>query len=260
MISSGSTGPPRRSSRSLPGGWRRNRLAWPSRPARSARSWPGCRSWWWRACGTVMRGCCWTRCSPGRWTRGCETRSSPRREAIRWRCWSCRGGCGPLSWRVDSGCPARLRCRGGSRRASSGSLTLCRPRPGAWCSSRRPIRSATSVLVWRAAERLGIGAGAATRAAEAGLLEFGAQVRFRHPLVRSMAYRSASLRDRQEMHRALAEVTDPQLDPDRRAWHWAQAVSGPDEDVAAELEHSAGRAQARGAWPRLPRSWSGRRC
>ena len=46
---------------------------------------------WWRACGTVMRGCCWTRCSPGRWTRGCETRSSPRREAIRWRCWSCRG-------------------------------------------------------------------------------------------------------------------------------------------------------------------------
>jgi len=116
------------------------------------------------------------------------------------------------------------------------------------------------VLVWRAAERLGIGAGAATPAAEAGLLEFGAQVRFRHPLVRSMAYRSVSLRDRQEMHRALAEVTDPQLDPDRRAWHWAQAVSGPDEDVAAELEHSAGRAQARGAWPRLPRSWSGRRC
>ena len=116
------------------------------------------------------------------------------------------------------------------------------------------------VLVWRAAERLGISAGAATPAAEAGLLEFGAQVRFRHPLVRSMAYRSASLRDRQEVHRALAEVTDPQLDPDRRAWHWAQAVSGPDEDVAAELEHSAGRAQARGAWPRLPRSWSGRRC
>jgi DNA-binding CsgD family transcriptional regulator len=102
------------------------------------------------------------------------------------------------------------------------------------------------VLVWRAAERLGIGAGAATPAAEAGLLEFGAQVRFRHPLVRSMAYRSASLRDRQQVHRALAEVTDPQLDPDRRAWHWAQAVSGPDEDVAAELEHSAGRAQARG--------------
>ena len=102
------------------------------------------------------------------------------------------------------------------------------------------------VLVWRAAERLGIGAGAITAAAEAGLLEFGTQVRLRHPLVRSMAYRSASLQDRREVHRALAEVTDPQVDPDRRAWHRAQAAPGPDEDVAAELERSASRAQARG--------------
>jgi DNA-binding CsgD family transcriptional regulator len=102
------------------------------------------------------------------------------------------------------------------------------------------------VLVWRAAERLGIGAAAATAAAEAGLLEFGAQVRLRHPLVRSMAYRSASLQDRQEAHRALAAVTDQQVDPDRRAWHLAQAASGPDEDVAAELERSASRARARG--------------
>jgi DNA-binding CsgD family transcriptional regulator len=101
-------------------------------------------------------------------------------------------------------------------------------------------------LVWRAAERLGIGAGAATPGAEAGLLEFGAQVRFRHPLVRSMAYRSASLRERQEVHRALAEATDPLADPDRRAWHLAQAAPGPDDDVAAELERSASRAQARG--------------
>ena len=102
------------------------------------------------------------------------------------------------------------------------------------------------VLVWRAAGRLGIGAGAATPAAEAGLAEFGAQVRFRHPLVRTLAYQSASLQDRQEAHRALAEVTDPQVDPDRRAWHQAQAAPGLDEDVAAELERSAGRAQARG--------------
>ena len=101
-------------------------------------------------------------------------------------------------------------------------------------------------LVWRAAERLGIGAGAATPGAEAGLLEFGAQVRFRHPLVRSTAYRSASLRERQEVHRALAEATDPLADPDRRAWHLAQAAPGPDDDVAAELERSASRAQARG--------------
>jgi DNA-binding CsgD family transcriptional regulator len=102
------------------------------------------------------------------------------------------------------------------------------------------------VLVWRAAERLGIATEAATPAAEAGLLEFGARVRFRHPLVRSAAYRSASLQQRQDLHRALAEVTDPKTDPDRRAWHRAQAAPGPDEDVAAELEHSAGRAQARG--------------
>jgi DNA-binding CsgD family transcriptional regulator len=101
-------------------------------------------------------------------------------------------------------------------------------------------------MVWLAAGRLGIGTVAATPAAEAGLLEFGTRVRFRHPLVRSAAYRSASLQDRQVVHRALAEVTDPQADPDRRAWHLAQAASGPDEDVAGELERSAGRAQSRG--------------
>ncbi|MDX6562944.1 MAG: hypothetical protein QOD65_2758, partial [Gaiellales bacterium] len=102
------------------------------------------------------------------------------------------------------------------------------------------------LLVWRAAERLGIGTDAATPAVDAGLIEFGARVRFRHPLVRSAAYRSASVQERQDAHRALAEVTDPEVDPDRRAWHRAQAAPGPDEDVAKELERSAGRAQARG--------------
>ena len=102
------------------------------------------------------------------------------------------------------------------------------------------------VLVWRAAGRLGIAADAATPAADAGLLEFGTWVRFRHPLVRSAVYRSASAQDRQDVHRALAEVTDPEIDPDRRAWHRAQAAPGPDEQVAGELEFSAGRAQARG--------------
>jgi DNA-binding CsgD family transcriptional regulator len=102
------------------------------------------------------------------------------------------------------------------------------------------------VLVWRAAGRLGIGAAVARPVAEAGLAEFGARVRFRHPLVRSAAYRLAADRDRQEAHRVLAEATDPDADPDRRAWHRAQAAAAPDEDVAVELDRSAGRAQARG--------------
>jgi DNA-binding CsgD family transcriptional regulator len=106
--------------------------------------------------------------------------------------------------------------------------------------------SGDPMLVWRAAGRLAIGAGAAGPAADAGLAEFGARVRFRHPLVRSAAYRSASVQARQELHGALAEVTDPAADPDRRAWHRAQAAPGPDEEVAAELEQSAGRAQRRG--------------
>jgi len=101
-------------------------------------------------------------------------------------------------------------------------------------------------LVWRAAAKLGIPARAATSAVEAGLVEFGTRVRFRHSLARSAAYRSASLPDRQEAHGALAEATDAGLDPDRRAWHRAQAAAGPDEEVAAELERSADRAQRRG--------------
>jgi len=106
--------------------------------------------------------------------------------------------------------------------------------------------SGDPVLMWRAAGRLAIGAGAARPAEEAGLGEFGARVRFRHPLVRSAAYRSASVQTRQELHGALAEVTDPAVDPDRRAWHRAQAAPGPDEEVATELEQCAGRAQRRG--------------
>jgi DNA-binding CsgD family transcriptional regulator len=100
------------------------------------------------------------------------------------------------------------------------------------------------VLVWRAAGRLGIGVQAA--ADTDGLLAIGARATFRHPLVRSSVYRAASPEDRQAVHRALADATDPEVDPDRRAWHLAQATPGVDEGVASELERSAGRAQARG--------------
>jgi DNA-binding CsgD family transcriptional regulator len=100
------------------------------------------------------------------------------------------------------------------------------------------------VLVWRAAARLGIGVQAA--AETDGLLRIGTRVTFRHPLARSAVYRAASPEDRQAAHRALANATDPQVDPDRRVWHLAQATAGFDENVASELERSAGRAQARG--------------
>jgi DNA-binding CsgD family transcriptional regulator len=107
-----------------------------------------------------------------------------------------------------------------------------------------PLGDAT--LLWRAAARLGIDVDAARPAEAAGLVEFGVRVRFRHPLVRSAACRGASAADLQESHRVLAEVTDSELDPDRRAWHLAQAAGGPDEAVATELERSATRAHGRG--------------
>ena len=102
------------------------------------------------------------------------------------------------------------------------------------------------VLLWRAVERLGITGAALEPAGSVGLIEVDSRVRFRHPLVRSAAYRSAMPEERRKVHRALSEATDAQADPDRRAWHLAEATAGPDEDVAVELEQAAGRAQARG--------------
>jgi RNA polymerase sigma factor (sigma-70 family) len=103
-------------------------------------------------------------------------------------------------------------------------------------------------LLWRAARQLGIPDAAAHTVESDGLLTLDGAVTFRHPLVRSAVYGAAEPNERREVHRALADATDPRLDPERRAWHRAQAAAAPDEDVAAELERSAERAQARGGF------------
>ncbi|HEY2436105.1 MAG TPA: ATP-binding protein, partial [Solirubrobacteraceae bacterium] len=102
------------------------------------------------------------------------------------------------------------------------------------------------LLLWRAAERLGIEPAAAAGAEAEGLLAISERVTFRHPLARSAVYRSSTVQDRRAVHRALADAIDREVDPDRRAWHLAAAAAGPDENVALELERSARRAQARG--------------
>jgi DNA-binding CsgD family transcriptional regulator/tetratricopeptide (TPR) repeat protein len=104
------------------------------------------------------------------------------------------------------------------------------------------------VLVWRAAEQLGVGIEAAAPATNEGLCALGASLRFRHPLVRSAVYRAASVEARRTVHRALADATDPEIAPDRYLWHRALAAAGCDEELAAELERLASRAQERGSW------------
>jgi hypothetical protein len=107
-------------------------------------------------------------------------------------------------------------------------------------AAAEPVGDTT--LLWRAVGRLGLTADAAGPAETAGLIDFGALVRFRHPLVRSTVYQAAPAPDRREVHLALAEATDPEADPDRRAWHRAHAASGLDEPLADELQRSAVRA------------------
>ena len=137
---------------------------------------------------------------------------------------------GPLAGRIEQSFLRRF----GSLPPDSQRLVLT--------AAAEPVGDVT--LLWRAAERLGVGADAVAPAEAAGLIELGTRVRFRHPLVRSAVYRAAALHDRQEVHRALAEATDPEADPDRRAWHRAHAAAGLDEAVAGELERSADRARA----------------
>jgi len=101
---------------------------------------------------------------------------------------------------------------------------------------------------WRAAEDLGIDPEAAGLSAVERLVSWAPQIQFRHPLMRSAAYYAARITARRRVHAALAAASDPERDPDRRAWHRAQAAAGPDEQVAKELEQSADRASARGGW------------
>jgi DNA-binding CsgD family transcriptional regulator len=103
-------------------------------------------------------------------------------------------------------------------------------------------------LIRRAAGRLGIPETTAAAVESEDLLAFGHKVVFRHPLVRSAVYQASGVKERRDVHRALAEATDPKIDPDRRAWHRSQAAATPDEEVAAELQRSAARAQARGGF------------
>ncbi|MEU4674755.1 AAA family ATPase [Amycolatopsis sp. NPDC023774] len=103
-----------------------------------------------------------------------------------------------------------------------------------------------AALLWRAAERLGVGVDAASPAEIADLVSIGRRVRFRHPLVRSAVYRTASLSDRRRVHAALADSIHPQVDDEHRAWHRGQSATGPDESIAADLEHAAARARGRG--------------
>ena len=112
------------------------------------------------------------------------------------------------------------------------------------------------VLMWRAARRLGIGMAAA--ADTDGLLAIGTRVTFRHPLVRSSVYRTASSKERQAVHRVLADATDPEVDPDRRAWHLAQATPGFDEDVASDSSVRRAVPRRAGVSRQRPRSWKGR--
>ena len=181
-------------------------------------------------------------------TSACATGSWPRRAATRWRCWSCRAAGRPRSWRAGSGCRRRpAAVRAASRRASSERLEALPP------ATRRLLLVAAAepvgdpLLLWRRPPRSGSAPARRRRPTAAGLIELGAQVRFRHPLVRSAVYRRAPRRRTAGASTARSpRPPTPSVDPDRRAWHRAQATAGLDEDVAAELERSAGRAQARG--------------
>ena len=125
-------------------------------------------------------------------------------------------------------------------------MISCQAEHGGCCSWQQPDPTGDPAILARASEEIAVPISELSAAEADGLLELGAQVTFRHPLLRSAIYRAASPDERRAAHQALAAATGPRFDPDRRAWHRAHAIAGPDEDVAIELEQSAERARARG--------------
>src|SRR3984893_16747147 len=190
-------------------------------------------------------GRCWRRSFQVRSTRASAPGSWRRRTAIRWPCSSSTGAGAPPTSPAGSLFRTRETCPGASKISTQLGLVCCQPRSSGWARSAAADPVGAPALILRAAQVRGLDTGIMDLAATVGLLEFGANVRFRHPLVRSAGYRAASPDDRRAVHEALAEVTDPLAAPDRRAWHRAHAAAGPDEAVAEELINSASRALRR---------------
>lgn len=104
-------------------------------------------------------------------------------------------------------------------------------------------------VVFAGAERLGNLPEDLEGAERIGLIRVdGANVRFRHPLVQSSVYGTATFAERRRAHSALAEVFEQLNDKDRAAWHKAAAAIAPDEEAAEGLTQAAARAHVRGAY------------
>ena len=249
---SGSIAPPRTRSRSSPGGCWRTTSPSCSRSATTPRASPSSRRCSWEASVNVTRRRCSAPSSTSPSTNGCATASWPRRTATRSRSSNGRSGSTPGELAGGFGMPSVLPISGQieeSFRRRIADLPL---------PSQRFLTVAAAepmgdpVIVWRAAGALDLSPDDASLAVDAGLVEIGFRVSFRHPLVRSAAYGGASTTDRQAAHRELAQATDPDVDPDRHAWHRALGSAGPDEDIRdgaralGRTRASAGRVRRRG--------------